>query len=67
MNKHHPPNEQTPDQQRAARDKRWAEATGMHWHKYVPTAETQARADEEDRIRGAKPTDVPSQPPDTRN
>jgi len=60
MNRHHPPNDPTPDEQRAARDKRWAKATGMHWHTYTPTAETQARADDEDRVRSAKPTDIPS-------
>ena len=35
----------------------------MHWHTYVPTAETRARADEEDRLRGQKPTDIPSRSP----
>ncbi|MEV7757895.1 hypothetical protein AB0O16_07275 [Microbacterium sp. NPDC089180] len=26
---------------------RWDEATGAHWHEYLPTAETQARRDVE--------------------
>lgn len=63
MDSDHPPNEQTSDQQRAARDKRWSKVKSMHWHSPVPTADTQARADDEDRARGSKPTDIPSRAP----
>ncbi len=64
MTNDHPPHELTPDQQRDARDKRWAKVKSMHWHSHAPTADTQARADDEDRARGSKPTDIPSRAPD---
>ncbi|WP_194409762.1 hypothetical protein [Microbacterium cremeum] len=58
-----PRREQTPDEQRAARDKRWAQNKSMHWRPNAPTADTQVNADDEDRARGAKPTDIPSRAP----
>lgn len=61
MDRHHPPNDPTPDQQRAARDKKWARVTSMHWHPYVPSAGTHSRAVEQ--ARNAKPNVIPSQPP----
>ena len=63
MTSHHSAHEQTPDQQRAARDKRWAKITSMHWRSHVPTGDTEVRADDEDRTRDSKPTDIPSRAP----
>ena len=63
MDRHHPPNDPTPDQQRAARDKKRAKAASMHWHAYAPFAATRARADDQEGARNAKPNDIPSQPP----
>jgi len=63
MDTHHRPHDQTPDEQRTARDKRWAKVTSMHWHTYRPMVETQARADDEDLVRGTKPIRIPSRSP----
>ncbi|QKJ18863.1 hypothetical protein [Microbacterium hominis] len=58
-----PPEDQTPDEQRTARDARWARTTSMHWRTRVPTAPTSARADEYYEFRATKPTEIPSQSP----
>lgn len=63
MTSDHPPSEQTRDQQRAARDKRWSKIKSMHWHARVPTADTQRRVGDEVRVRGSKPTLIPSRAP----
>lgn len=69
MDRHHPPNDPTPDQQRAARDKKWAKAASMHWRAYAPfdanrpRTRTRTRTDDQERARNAKPNDIPSQPP----
>lgn len=63
MTSDHPPGEQTPDQQRAARDKRWSKVKSMHWHTKEPTADTPRRSDDEYRARDSKPTDIPSRAP----
>lgn len=59
----HPPSEQTPDQQRAARDKRWSKVKSMHWQTKAPTVGAARRSDDEDRARDSKPTDIPSRAP----
>ncbi|WP_336645305.1 hypothetical protein [Microbacterium sp. USHLN186] len=52
---------------RSDREKRWAKATGRHWHPYEATPETQERAADEGWSRPLKPDHIPSQAPDDRS
>lgn len=64
MSAHHRPHDQTPDEQRFARDKRWAQATSMHWHVRGLQAATRSLTNGSDGRRGAKPTLIPSHSPE---
>ena len=57
------PYDQTLDERRAARDKRWAEARAEDWHadRSIPPTVLQPRVKE--RLRSLKPTDIPSRAP----
>ena len=57
------PNDQTQDERRVARDKRWAEAGAEDWHADRSTRRTPPRSRTHERLRSLKPTDIPSRAP----
>lgn len=57
------PNDQAPDERRAARDKRWALARAEDWHAERPVPPTPLRPRAKERLRSLKPTDIPSRAP----